>query len=342
MIPKQQKAEKHRFDHQLVVRLKPLYELDNYHGVIALIKDHCIISIAISASLYSFHNTLWYFSIPVYLLSIFIIGTRQRGLATLLHESAHGILAKSKQLNYWLGTYASGYLIFQMFEPYRISHCRDHHGFLGQQHKDPDLIYYHSQGLFHYKNLNSFMKSYLLPNFLFLKIFDNIHYLIKNRLVPNDNTKSKKEYYYFILYWISIIFIFIYFNIFHYLILFWIIPWLTFFQSINALIEVTEHYPIIRDGKKDLYMTRNRKCNWLERQLFGLHGESFHLLHHLFASIPFWNLPKAHQILLQDPEYHQVDRLASGILTRGKVSQKTIIGAFFDGNAQPEKAEQYS
>ena len=39
----------------------------------------------------------------------------------------------------------------------------------------------------------------------------------------------------------------------------------------------------------------------------------FHLIHHLYPTIPFWNLSKAHSILLEDETYRARNETAGGI-----------------------------
>ncbi|MEL7480163.1 MAG: fatty acid desaturase family protein, partial [Pseudomonadota bacterium] len=70
--------------------------------------------------------------------AIMIIGTRQLGLAILVHEAAHGGLHSNKALNDWLGEYVGGAPIGQSLKSYRPYHLT-HHKF-AQQPEDPDLI----------------------------------------------------------------------------------------------------------------------------------------------------------------------------------------------------------
>lgn len=45
---------------------------------------------------------------------------------------------------------------------------------------------------------------------------------------------------------------------------------------------------------------RSTRANWLEKLLIAPHNEHYHLEHHLVPSMPFWNLPKLHAILVRD------------------------------------------
>ena len=61
-------------------------------------------------------------------------------------------------------------------------------------------------------------------------------------------------------------------------------------------------------------MSRNRNSHWLERALTGIHGESYHLAHHLWARVPFWKMRELNDILRQDDEYRAHDDRCGGIL----------------------------
>lgn len=47
---------------------------------------------------------------------------------------------------------------------------------------------------------------------------------------------------------------------------------------------------------QNVYLTRNRKGNFLERAIFGQNLDEYHLEHHLSPGIPFWLLHKAQKI----------------------------------------------
>ena len=75
----------------------------------------------------------------LYPLTVLIIGSRQRALASLLHEAAHGTLFKTKSLNAWTGRLLCGWPILQSFSAYRSSHVLTHHPKIGEPAEDPDL-----------------------------------------------------------------------------------------------------------------------------------------------------------------------------------------------------------
>lgn len=92
-----------------------------------------------------------------------------------------------------------------------------------------------------------------------------------------------------------------------------LIPYLTAFQIVTWFIELAEHFPMVRHAPDDLHATRNRFSHPVEAFFTSVHGEHFHLIHHLFPGIPFHRLAQAHRILLEDPAYAEVNASFGGI-----------------------------
>jgi len=292
--------------------IKLLIKRDNWHGWLALIEDYLVIGFAIFISLY-----ISLFLLP---LSILLIGSRQRALATILHEASHHAFTENKTLNYIMGTFLSGYLIFQTMGSYKTSHVHNHHGKFGDKEKDPDYKYAIDNGLYDTEDIsNNYKHNIVYPLFL-SKLPSYLKSLIQERLGHNE---SRKEALIFMGYWVSILAIFFYTDTLGYFLLFWILPYITSFNIIGWYIELSEHYPLMKNNDP-LEMTRNRHSHPIEHFLTGMHNENYHLIHHLFPSIPFWNLPKAHAILMQDEAYRKIDDEAGGILL-SKENRQSLI-----------------
>jgi fatty acid desaturase len=94
------------------------------------------------------------------------------------------------------------------------------------------------------------------------------------------------------------------------------------FSGITWFIE-SEHFPMVKYAKKDIEATRNRFSHAIEHFLTGMHGESFHLVHHLFPGVPFYRL-KAARILLSDPVYAQLNANTGGIFLSSNFAPAVI------------------
>lgn len=313
--------QKLRLSKRLNVQLNQLSKCDNYHGIIALFLDWGFICLAILLS----NDISFYF----YPLTLLLIGSRQRALATLLHEAAHNCIVKNRDLNYLIGTFFSGYWIFQSFNAYKQSHVGGHHGSLGDKNKDPDFQYYLSQGLYRGLSQKKFFRIFVLAPLLCLKTVPYLRYLIKQRLTSFYN--FPKEAIQFLFFWIVILSFLFIFDIFHLFLLYWIIPYLTIFVMIGHFIEIAEHFPLIGHSNHPLEMSRNRFSHWIEAFFLSIHNENYHLTHHLRPKIPFWNLKKAHEILMEDHLYNKVNQYFGGIFLSSGKSKIALIPGLISG-----------
>jgi fatty acid desaturase len=73
-----------------------------------------------------------------FLLAVMLIGSRQLGLAILMHDAAHKALARTFWLNEVLGSWACGAAVAADLYAYRPYHLK-HHRYT-QQAEDPDLV----------------------------------------------------------------------------------------------------------------------------------------------------------------------------------------------------------
>ncbi|GAB5340787.1 MAG: guanitoxin biosynthesis L-arginine gamma (S) hydroxylase [Pseudomonas fluorescens] len=299
-------------------RLRALYQKDNWHWLLAVLADVAVIVLAVYFA--DRYNIL-------YPLAILFIGSRQRALASLLHEAAHMTLTQSKQLNKIIGEYLLGYPIFQNYEAYRRSHVQLHHHNLGDPDKDPDHRYYIESGLYNATDRFDFLIGHLLKSLTLANTYRYFLYLVKNRagdVVANPSQGVKLLATHAVL-----LLVFSYFMSPWAYVLFWLVPYFTVFQVIGWLSEVSEHFGRFGVYKEEVELTRNRFPALLERLIIGMHGDNYHLTHHLFAGIPFWNLKKAHDVLMDDERYAAANRGCGGIFT-AKGDAKSCIGQIFE------------
>lgn len=315
--------EYYNFSKDIKNELKPLHQSNNYRGILGLIYDYAIIFFSI------YLGSIFPLFYPI---SVLIIGSRQRALATLLHDASHLCLAKNKKLNYILGTYFSGYLIGQEFNVYQKSHVNGHHRHLGDPKRDPDYQYHIEAGLYSLTNQKQFLKRYVLKPLFLLNIISYAFYVFKNRMLQFK--KYPIQYFVMTIYWICILSLLYYFGFLNYFVFYWMIPYFTSFMVIGWFIELAEHYPLVLNNNKALYMTRNRFSHWIESFFFSIHAENYHLTHHLQASIPYWNIRKAHEIMMKDKNYRELNLRMGGIFISSN-SNPPLIRDLLSNNKLP-------
>jgi fatty acid desaturase len=303
---------RYQFDEKVKNSIHLLYRYNNSAGILAVCVNFSLIAAVIALSEYS----MWF--LPV---SILVIGSRQRALATLLHEASHGILSRSKRLNRFLGTWLSGYLVFQTWSAYKASHVHAHHSKLGNPAHDPDFQFYVKSGVYDIKTSEAFFWRHVARPILFLNFLSSVFYLARHRLLNKD---SRSEIPSLMLAVTALGTVGTLCAGSKFFLLYWLLPYLTVFQAITWFIELSEHFPMVKYAKKDIEATRNRFSHAIEHFLTGMHGESFHLVHHLFPGVPFYRLKAAHRILLSDPVYAQLNANTGGIFLSSNFAPAVI------------------
>ncbi len=287
------------------------YELDDFHGPLAWLSDVAVILLCVSVA------SRW---TVLYPLAVLMIGARQRALATLLHDAAHLTLVKTRFLNDLLGAWASGYLIFQSLHAYRFSHVGGHHGKFGTA-DDPDYVFHLGLGLY----------GRFGPGQLWRGFVCYARYLVVNRLslstVKNGELLKMSVLWLVLIWWAGV----------ENVVLFWLFPMLVSFGPIGYLIEIGEHWPLMRSSRP-LYQTRNRASSWIESCLFSIHAENFHLLHHLYPRLPFKSMKEADAHLASIwPDYRVWNDANGGILLSANDAPSLVRQLI---NASKEEVEQ--
>ncbi|MEU1075108.1 MULTISPECIES: fatty acid desaturase family protein [unclassified Streptomyces] len=308
-------------------RLKELCVLDNYHAPLALAFDYLLVA----ASVYLCVGISYWF----YPISIILIGSTQRAFVNLLHESSHKVLTKNGRLNVTLGTFFSGYTVLHLYNPYRNSHIGFHHRYLGDPEKDPDYEFHVGVGIYDHQVSD---KKFFIKNIALavcgMRTLEYVSYVIQDRILFNPKNvavsmpvRLSTERVVLLLQWAGIIGLCAWQGWLLELALLWFVPLFTTAIAIGWLSELAEHYPLPESENKQILMTRNRHGWAIERFLLGRHHDNYHLVHHLNTGVPFWNMKRAHQVLLEDHAYARWDGLWAGVLTRtkGRENQETLL-----------------
>ncbi|MFK0050150.1 fatty acid desaturase family protein [Streptomyces sp. NPDC090741] len=307
--------------------LRALRTLDNHHGPLAILFEYALIAASVALCV---GVSYWF-----YPLALLVIGSVQRFLAHFLHESSHKVLARNKALNLLGGSVLAGYLVWHLYGPYRSSHVGNHHRNLGDEQNDPDYSFHIECGLYDTERSDRhfFLKEVILSA-LGLRTFAYLGYIARERVFCDSSQITvsvpvplRTERIVFLGQWAAIFGACAWFGVLPQLLLFWFVPLFTTNVAIGWLAELSEHYPMPESENKQVLLTRNRHGIFLERFLISRHNDRYHLVHHMNAGIPFWNLGRAHKVLLADPGYAAWDGLWAGAFTRprSRRDKETVI-----------------
>src|ERR1700758_2446304 len=260
----------------------------------------------------------WWPNPATYLLAVAIIGSRQLGLAILMHDGAHGCLSADEKVNLALSQWFCAYPVFAETRAYRRYHLQHHAR--TQQEDDPDLVL---SAPFPITKLSYRRK-------FFRDITGQTGYQqrkaqLLNALGPKEWPLARRV----ALFWENlgpqcltnaVLFAALAAaGVWWAYPLLWLVPLLTWMMVITRIRNIAEH-AVVPDCDDPLRNTRTTQVNLLERVFIAPYFVNYHLEHHLLFYVPCYNLPRVHRILSASrhagrmevqPNYASVLRLAT-------------------------------
>jgi fatty acid desaturase len=259
----------------------------------AIFHDLAVIACAIAIALYFWPNSL------VVLVCVIVIGTRQHALFVIAHDAAHYLLYERRWLNDAVGRACAALQGLSMCT-YRVIHRLHHNNLYGELDPDTALHGGYPRGKWYLirklmKDLSGLTAwktyAYFLGGAPALNTATNV------ALRPLDDTSEKlrnearRDRNVVIAFHVVLLIAFAWSGyLVHYLVL-WVLPLVTVVQAILRLRAIAEH-GATTDFSSPLTAARtNTGPAWLEWLIFP-HHVNYHIEHHLYASVPHYNLPQ--------------------------------------------------
>jgi len=235
-----------------------------------------------------------------WLIAVVVVGTRQLGLAILMHEAAHGGLHANRAVNEWVGQWLCAVPVGADLASYRAYHLQ-HHKFT-QQPEDPDLplsapfpITRESLWRKAVRDLSgqTFVKQ-RWP--LLLSLFG--HRSPDTEVTHESFVASGADKMARFLFLNAILF-----GLFWLLgagIWFWAVwvfamaTWLSFVTRIRNIAE----HACTSNGQDPFSQARTTLASPIERLLIAPYWVNYHAEHHLFMYLPCYRLKEAHHLLV--------------------------------------------
>src|SRR3954452_1760566 len=264
----------------------------------AVLADIAVLVIAIGVALAYWPNAL------VIIAAVIIIGSRQHALFVIAHESAHYLLYERRWLNDLVGRACAALQGLSMCT-YRVIHRLHHNNLYGALDPDTALHGGYPRGRLYLvkklaKDLSGLTawKTYAY----FLGGAPAVNTATNTALRPLDDTSAKlrrearEDRNAVVFLHVVLLFLFaISGYLVEYLVL-WVLPLVTVVQAILRLRAIAEH-GATTDFSSPLTAARtNTGPAWVEWLVFP-HHVNYHIEHHLYASVPHYNLPALHRAL---------------------------------------------
>lgn len=263
--------------------------------------------------LFTIYLCVTFFNPVLYLLAVIVIGARMHALAILMHDAAHFRFLKNRTWNDRLTNITTMYLLFSSIEKYRQNHLR-HHQHLNTE-EDPDWFAKLGKQAFRFpKTRLEFAMTVLSYLTLFRGIQDAFWFLKRfgrseKKTVARKSGAGERLGFYAVL-----IVLLTAGHLWGYFLLYWVIPYFSTFFMFQYIRSVAEHYGELSYDHV-LTETRSVKANALERFLLAPHNVGYHLEHHLYPGVPFYHLPRLHELLMKDDQYRSKAHITQGYLS---------------------------
>ena len=276
--------------------IRPLAQRSDIMGFWLVL--HCWLVIGFAIALFA----LWPNPLT-FVLAVVFIGSRQLGLAILMHEAAHVALFRTRAVNEFSGEWLCGRPIMAELLAYRHYHLT-HHRFT-QTDKDPDLALSAKFPTSHASIRRKFLRD--LSGQTGVKLL--VHQVLTAiRLAGDDDAidaaktdaaqafKSTDQFKSLAVFGaigltISLI------GDWWWGLAFWVLPYLTWFQFVLRVRNIAEH-GATEASENPLQNVRTTHANWIARALVAPYWVNYHLEHHMVMHVPCWKLPAMHRVLL--------------------------------------------
>ena len=238
-------------------------------------------------------------SFILYLVVITLIAGRQLGLAILMHEGAHGLIANNVRFNNYISQFFCAFPMAVDTYDYRHYHLKHHRH--TQTEDDPDLVLSKPFPI----TKSSFIRKMLrdLTGITGIKqryqsiqkTFDNDTLKVDGKEISGFKSKATLRGI-----MLSQLLIFISMSIvgnWWYYFAFWIVPALTIFQFFYRIRNIAEH-AVVPNDCDDFNNARTTNASFIERCFVAPYYVNYHLEHHLFMFIPCYKLKDAHNLLV--------------------------------------------
>ena len=267
-----------------------------WRATFSVLEDFAVIAFLIFTAIYFWPNPL------VLITCVIIIGTRQHALFVIAHDAAHYLLYENRKLNDLAGRACATVQGLSMCT-YRVIHRLHHNNLYGAL--DPDTALHGG-----YPRGRAYLIKKLLKDLSGVTAWKTYAYFLggapalntntKVALRPLDDTSSKlrddarrDRNTVVIFHLVALAFFYWQGFLVEYLVL-WILPLVTVVQAMLRLRAIAEH-GATTDFSSPLTAARtNLVPAWLAWVVFP-HHVNYHIEHHLYASVPHYNLPALHR-----------------------------------------------
>lgn len=237
-------------------------------------------------------------------LCVMVVGTRQLGLAILMHEAAHGMLAKDQRLNDFMGHWLCAVPVgaaLPIYRPYHLSHHR-----FAQQAEDPDLMlsapFPVTRGSLRRKMIRDLTGQTFFKQRVLLPLALRKAGTAQPEAHDYDAVVTGQSVLPFLLVNAGVLIALTLVGVWWAYFALWLLPMATWFPLVTRLRNIAEHACVEGSATDPFRAARTTRATWWERAFIAPYWVNFHAEHHLFMHVPCWSLPRLHRAIAARPQ----------------------------------------
>ncbi len=289
--------------------------LQPWRFTLALIRDYVVLAAALAAGAWTLAGSPWlWLSWPVLWL---VIASRQHALLVLMHDATHSLAYRQTWANELAGEVFCGGPVFYSMQSYRRNHLA-HHKYMNEV-EDPDWVRKlkapDERLWWDFPRKDSSILYW--PRFWLRSVVYQVkaYFEIKdNGAAPKAKTGgvAKRVTQVRLASYVLLVVALTYFGLWVEFLLFWMAPALLVLTFMARIRSIAEHFAL--EHTSFFEGVRNVKYRHaFEHALWTPHNVGMHLVHHLYAGVPFYRLNALHETLMNDPDYKAQARTNDGI-----------------------------
>lgn len=258
---------------------------------------------------------------PFYLFAVIIIAARQHALLVIMHEGTHFRIFKNTKINDFVSDVFAAYPIFFSTMDYRNGHLPHHRHTNTDQ--DPDWV-----------------RKIALPEWQFPQSKSTIAKTLARQIgiggvewlvAMTRSTKDKRK----VVYWAAVLGLVAAFGVWKEFLLFWMVPIMTFFPLFQRIRSIAEHFGLKRSH--EMNSTRNILAHPVETFFFSPHNVNYHLAHHMYPSVPYYNLKSLHEDFCKHPVYRDLAHNNSSFFISANSVWRDLQATYEVGGVESKK-----
>jgi len=294
----------------LAADIRSLSEISDGYAFFAIAREWLLVAVSVGLAVSSGHPLAW-------ICAGVFIATRQHAMLVLMHDAAHHRLTRSRWLNDFLGDVFLGLPSNVLLRRYRIRHGA-HHRYANDHTRDPDRASIAADDQWHFPRTRMSGLMVFARDLLGLNAGRAVKVVmlyspgpvVAGRLgsapadaSPADAPATNAELVRLGIYGAALLALLGSTGGWGVYLALWVLPSLTVLPALLRLRGISEHEGDV--GTDEVSVSRHVHAGLAEAAVISPFHINFHTAHHLFPSVPWYNLPALHARLLEEPAYRQ-------------------------------------